>query len=67
VYCANSSKSVQAEPSQTGPNPRKKALDLLGFIRQNQAFSMGYRKSKYKNFSPAVESRQSASMATWLK
>jgi hypothetical protein len=38
----NSSKHDQARPNKT----KQKALDLLGFLRPNRDFSMGYGQSK---------------------
>jgi hypothetical protein len=35
-------KRIQAKPNKT----KQKGLDLLGFIRPNRAFSMGYGQSK---------------------
>jgi hypothetical protein len=34
--------SFRANPNKT----KQKGLDLLGFIRPNRGFSMGYRESK---------------------
>jgi hypothetical protein len=38
-------KSIQAKPNKTKQN----CLDLLGFIRQNRDFSMGYEEKNKKN------------------
>jgi hypothetical protein len=41
----NPSKQNQARPNKS----KQKRLDLLGFIRPNRAFSIGYDDSKSKN------------------
>ena len=41
----------KTKPNQANPNKSKqKRLDLLGFIRQNRDFSMGYREKNKKIF-----------------
>jgi hypothetical protein len=39
-------KSVQAKPSKNRAEPRKKALDFLGFVHPKRDFSMSYIESK---------------------
>jgi len=39
--------NLEAKPAQINPSKTKeKGLDLLGFIRPNRGFSMGYGESK---------------------
>jgi hypothetical protein len=42
-------KFLQAEPSKNQGKKPWFSLDLLGFIRRNPGFSMGYGDSKRKN------------------
>ena len=48
AHARDTAKSIQGKPNKT----KEKSLFFLGFLLPNRAFSMGYGKSKEKNFSP---------------
>jgi hypothetical protein len=52
-FAANVRKKREAESSVYLAPPKQKGLDLLGFIRPNRAFSMGYSRKKNKKIFPA--------------
>jgi len=46
AYARRSGKILPSQTKRIQENPRKNALDFLGFIRPNRDFSVGYGDSK---------------------